>query len=520
MSNAITVTLSGSATTDVSDQLVSMIVEKKLNKIPSATLELASGDFAAREYPLFDDADFKIGAELDILIRYENSGDKDKSIFKGIVVAVKFTTKDGVPIIVLGLKDPAFRLVNSVNTELFNAKNDKQMIEAILANQTGLSLAASDASMEGVVYDQYLKNQCSDWDFVLSRASEFGTVLSLDNGAMSAILPSETAGALTLDIGVDAIVDLNLEENAESLNADIEIGYWDIKTNAMLTVTETNADPNVAAVGSPSSAYVYLGFTDKKTAEAKLKSFATLQTLESIKGSIEIPGNPDAALMQELTLSNAPAQFNGTHTVSEVTHKLRFGNWITIVGIGNLSIPNLRTISYSEFNAQAITHSEIATAMAWEADPDGFGRIPVKIVAFGDKKYWAFPAQVAAGATQSSFILPEAAEQLIVGFLHGNYNQGIVLTSTYLGDAEPPAPFELSAETPVGFVSSEGLQMIFDNAEKDVLICSSDSNKIDINDADGIAIESKKDLKCESSAKSEFKAGSTVTVKGSKIDLN
>jgi phage protein D/phage baseplate assembly protein gpV len=520
MNNAVTVSVKGAATTDVSDQLLSMIVEKKLNKIPSAKLELATGSFADREYPLFDGADFKIGAELEILIRYENSGDTDTSIFKGVVIGVKFATSKGIPIIVVELKDPAFRLVNSVNTELFNAKNDKQMIEAVLANQTGLSLAASDASMAGVVYDQYVKNQCSDWDFVLSRATEFGTVISLDNGAMTAVLPSTTTGTLALEIGLDEIVDINLEENAESLNADIEIAYWDIKTNALMTVTETNADANVAAVGAPSSKYIYLGFTDKKNAEAKLKSFATRQKLESIKGTIEIAGDPNVALMQELTLSSAPAQFNGAHTISEVTHKLRFGTWVTIVGIGNLSIPNIRTINYSEFNSRAVTHTEVATAMAWEADPDGFGRIPVKVLAFGDSKYWAFPAQVAAGKTQSSFILPEADEQLIVAFLHGNYNQGIVVTSTYLGDAEAPAPFELAAATPVGFVSAKGLQLIFDDAEKDVLICSSDSNKIDINDSDGIAIESKKDLKCESSAKSEFKAGSTVTVKGSKIDLN
>ena len=233
MTNAITVSLKGSATTDVSDILVSMTVEHELNKIPYAQIELATGNFADREYPIYDEADFKIGEELEILIRYENDGAADTSIFKGVVTAVKFEAKEGLPIAVLIVKDPAFRLVNSVNTELFSKKNDKQMIESVLANQSGLSLAKSEASLAGVTFEQYVKMQSSDWDFVLERSSEYGAVISLDNGAMTSTILSDMVGELELEIGINDIVDINLEENADRLNDEIEIAYWDVKTKPL-----------------------------------------------------------------------------------------------------------------------------------------------------------------------------------------------------------------------------------------------------------------------------------------------
>ena len=211
MSNAITVTLNGKKALDISDHLLSLHVENGLNEIPKAILEISDGNFADRTYPMFDNADLQIGSELDIRIRYESENDKETSIFKGVIIASQFSAKKGVPLLILTLRDPAFRLQNAVDTNMFSKKTDKNMIETVIAAGKGVSLKKASSKLTGVTYDQFIRKQTSAWDFVKERASSFGLVISLDNGAMSILDQDTTTGTQTIELGIDEMTDMQLE---------------------------------------------------------------------------------------------------------------------------------------------------------------------------------------------------------------------------------------------------------------------------------------------------------------------
>jgi phage baseplate assembly protein gpV len=211
---------------------------------------------------------------------------------------------------------------------------------------------------------------------------------------------------------------------------------------------------------------------------------------------------------------------NGSYPITKVVHSIRFGVWKTTVGVGNNAIPLESAKMIERFCSNELTDIQSATALKWEKDPESLGRIPVKVLGFSTNKYWAYPAQVSAGAKQSSFILPEEGEQLMIGFMHGTYNQGVVLTSIYSGSKKPPSPFKLDAKTPFGVVSKAGLKLIFDDDKKSIESSSSSSNKILIEEKSGIELKSKKDLKTSSSAKTDIKASATIKIKGTTIDLN
>jgi len=520
MSNALTVTLYGKKKTDISDALISLFTEHELNKIPEAKLVFSTGNFSDRQYPLFEEADFQIGAELDVNIRYESSGSSDVSIFKGIVTKIKFETMDGMPIMALFISDPAFRLINSVNTAFYTKKNDKQIIETVLATQTGISLTTSAASLTSFSFDQFVKKQLSDWFFILERAAAHGLFIRLDNGAMSVLELSDTEGELSLEIGVDEVLDIDIEEDAENLNQEITIGYWDVKQNKLMTVQKNSSDTSAKAVSASSANYVFLGITDKNEAEALLNYFEITQQQGEMKGWVQIPGKAEVKVMQKLNLSSLPSAYNGSYTINKVTQNVRFGTWTTKIGLGNTTIPILNSFQVDERLSLAVKSMETATVLKWEKDPEGLGRIPVQVLAFGTDKYWAYPGQVSAGVKQSSYLLPEEGEIVIVGFVHNNYSQGVILTSSYLSKNTPPSPFKLAATTPTGFISKKGLKLIFDDDEKEITTSSSDSNKITLNDSSGITVESKKDFTSNSSGKSEIKASSTVTIKGTTINLN
>lgn len=517
--NAITVTLSGKKAIDVSDSLVSVYVEKEVNQIPYAEIRLATGNFADRKYMLFDEAGYKIGETLEIKIRYEEAGGEDMSVFKGLITGQGFEVQDGMPIMVIEVKDPAFRLIDSVNTQLFNKKNDKQMIEAVISKQ-GLSVKKASANLSSFTFDQYVKKQNSDWIFVNERLAAHGLLAVWDNGALSALSLTETTGTLSLDVGIDDILDMSIHQDASQLNQEVQVDYWNLKQNKLETVKKKMPSPMGKDVKASSALYTMLGFTEKAEAEALLQHFETQQTLSAMSGTIELVGNGSVQIMQKVTLKNFPKSMNGSYPITKVVHSIRFGTWRTSIGIGNTAIALESPKLIEQLCANQLTDIQTATAMKWEKDPENLGRIPVKVLGISKDKYWAFPAQVAAGAKQSSYLLPEEGEQVMVGFMHGNYSQGVILTSIYSGASKPPAPFKLDAKTPVGFVSAKGLKLIFDDEKKTVESSTSSSNMVMLNDSSGIEIKSKKDLKTSSSSKTEIKASATVNVKGATINLN
>jgi len=520
MSNALTVTLFGSKKMDVSDQLISLLVTRELNKIPEAKLVFSTGNFSERQYPLFEEVDFQIGAALDVKIRYEGSGSSDESIFKGIVTKIKFESMNGMPVLAMGISDPAFRLVDSVNTAFYKKKNDKQIIETVLAAQTGVSLVKSAASLTSFSFDQFIKKQVSDWFFIVERAAAHGLFIQLNNGAMQVLELSDTQGAIDLEIGIDAVLGVDLTEDATDLNQQITIGYWDVKQNTLMTVQQNSSSTLAKAVKASSANYVFLGISDKNEAEALLNYFVVAEQQSVLKGWIEIPGKAAIDVMQQLNLSSFPTAYNGSYTISKVTQNVRFGTWTTRIEVGNTALPILNSFQVTERLSVAVKTIETATVLKWEKDPENLGRIPIQVLAFGSDTYWAYPGQVSAGSKQSSYVLPEEGEIVIVGFLHNNYSQGVLLTSSYLSANQPPAPFKLAADTPTGFVSQKGLKFIFDDAEKEITGSTSDSNKIELHDSNGIRIDSKKDFTTTSSGNSSIKANTTVSVKGTTINLN
>lgn len=520
MSSAITVTLYGKKTTDISDNLVSMHVEYELNRIPTAEFIVSDGNFADRTYPLFDSPDLQIGAVLNIQIRYESTGEKDASIFQGVVTSSCFGIQKGLPILTVRVMDPAFRLIQAVKTELFNNVTDKIMIEKVLSGATGVSLKKTAASLTTVTYDQFVRNQTSAWDFVRARAGAFGLVIQLENGAISILKVDETTGSKSVELGITEIIGIDIIQNAEDLTKVVEISYWDVKKNASASVKKTTFPKIADAVMAPAATYTLLSLTDKKEAEGVQTYFTTKETRESMYGSITVPGDSSWKLMQKLTLKSFPKAYNGDHAVSRVVQELKYGVWTTKVGIGRSSFYNYLPNSVEDPTLPSDTEMQFATAMKWEKDPSGLGRIPVKVLAFGTGKYWVFPSQVGAGTKQSSYLLPEENEQVLIGFLNGNYNQGFVMTSTYLGNNKPPAPFKLDAKTPVGFLSTSGMKLVFDDSKTDLELSTSSSNMQAMTKNGGVEVKTNKDFKVTASGKVEVKASSKMTLKGASIDLN
>ena len=84
-----TITSGGTAVPQTYNVL-SIIVNKEVNRIPSATIVIADGDPAAQSFEISNKAEFEPGKEIEIQLGYRGS---NEIVFKGIVVKHSIKTR-------------------------------------------------------------------------------------------------------------------------------------------------------------------------------------------------------------------------------------------------------------------------------------------------------------------------------------------------------------------------------------------------------------------------------------------
>jgi uncharacterized protein involved in type VI secretion and phage assembly len=183
-------------------------------------------------------------------------------------------------------------------------------------------------------------------------------------------------------------------------------------------------------------------------------------------------------------------------------------------------------------------------------DPDGLGRVKVKFpwLSDADESPWARIAVPMAGNGRGTYFLPEADDEVLVVFEHGDPRSPYVIGALWNGKDAPPANNsdgknnvrliqsrsghvirlndEDGKET-VEIVDKSGKNsLVFDTAKNTVtltsdkdIVLSAAQGSIKL-DAQKIEIKSSADAKVEAGAGMDVKASGTLNVKGATINLN
>ena len=210
----------------------------------------------------------------------------------------------------------------------------------------------------------------------------------------------------------------------------------------------------------------------------------------------------------------------------------------------------------------AVSGLQIGVVTALVDDPEQEqrvrGRLP--IVDEGDEGGWARIGCLDAGDGRGTFFRPEIDDEVILGFINDDPRDPIILGA--LHSSKNPPPFEPSEEnSEKGYVSREGLKLVFNDEQKIVgihtpgdnsIVLSEEEESLSLKDqhgnsivlsADGITLDSTKDIvlkaagdirmegnNIESSAQASYRAegsagvevssSGTTTVKGSLVQIN
>ena len=124
-------------------------------------------------------------------------------------------------------------------------------------------------------------------------------------------------------------------------------------------------------------------------------------------------------------------------------------------------------------------------------DPEGLGRVQVKINVFEDKHVtgWAPVATLMAGTERGSFFLPEVEDEVLVAFEHGNINAPYVVGALWNGKHKPPETNSDGKNNIRKFRSRSGHEIVFnddsENKKERLEIHTKAGHRIVLDDASG-----------------------------------
>lgn len=550
-------------------ETLSLVVNKEVNRISSATLIFLDGEPAKESFALSNQPLFEPGREIEIKAGYR--GDEE-TLFKGIVVKHGIKVRKQTSVLVVECRDKAAKMTAATRSRYFLDTTDSDMMEEIIGSH-GLE---KEVAATSVTHKQLVQYNSTDWDFVLCRADANGLLCIPDNGKLKIVKPGFSGEpVLTVQYGA-TVHHLDAEIDARLQYKSVKGTTWNFSDQELMESVEAE-DPGVPEAGnlSPESLADVLGedefrlYYSGKLEEPELQAWANARMLKDrlakVRGNVRIDGTAEVSPGQMIQLNGVGERFEGKLFVTGVRHEVEKGNWQTALQFGvnpewfaqtyNVQQP----LAGAQLPAVQGLHIGIVTAL--ENDPLGENRIKVKLpVKFDEEGIWCRVSTLDAGENRGSFFLPEIDDEVLVGFIENDPAHPVVLGM--LNSSARPAPLPAKDDNhQKGYVSRSEMKVLFDDEKKSISIETPAGNKIFITEEDkkieltdqhgnkitmnqdGIKIESSKDIvlkatgdikaegvnvnvkgsaqtKLEGGAGAELSSGGNTVVKGSLVNIN
>ena len=165
---------------------LSINVIKTVNRISSASLVLLDGDPATGEFPLSDGDLFTPGNEIQI-----TTGERENPviIFKGIIIKQSLKIRsDRAAQLIIDCKHKAVKATVGRKNACFYDTTDSDAMTTIL-KAYGFSGSSLDIESTSLKHEELVEYNCTDWDFILTRAEIMGKIILTNDETISITTP-------------------------------------------------------------------------------------------------------------------------------------------------------------------------------------------------------------------------------------------------------------------------------------------------------------------------------------------
>jgi len=513
--------LSAGAEVPRTRHMLSLVVDREVNRIPAATLVYLDGEPSRQGFEVSDGAEFEPGKEIEIKAGYRSD---EETLFKGVVVRQGIKVRKGGAMLVVECRDRAHRMTVATASRYFHDAKDSDVLEELVGAH-GLD---KDVRATAKTHRQIVQFNATDWDMALCRADANGLLAFVKDGKVTFAPPDfATATALTIQYGA-TVHDLDAEIDSRLQPKEVKGASWS-PADQELSDSVTAADPGAPAAGNldPASLagvadadgfrLVHGGRVEDDEMQAWVDSCLMRHRLAKVRGRVTIDGTAAVDPGSLVELSGVGERFQGKLWVSGVRHTVEKGDWRTSIQFGidpewfavrhRVEAPAAGALLPSVHGL----HAGVVTKL--EGDPDGEERIQVRIPVVGgsDDGAWCRLATLDAGSERGTFFRPEIGDEVIVGFLDADPRHGVVLGMVHSSKHAAPEPASDDNHRK-GYQSREKMTLVFDDEKKIVtlatpagntIVLSEDETMIHLEDQngnkvtmnqDGVTIESVKDI--------------------------
>lgn len=551
------------------NQVQSIVVTKEANRIPAALVTFIDGDAAAADFVISNEANLIPGKEIEITAGYQS---EEETIFKGVIIKQSLKIRPASSLLIVECKDKAVKMTVGRKSKYFYESKDSEIFEEIIGTY-GLEM---DIEATNFAHPEMVQYDCSDWDFVVARAEANGKLCFVENGKITIKKPDISQEEVETVAYGSSMLDFDAEIDARHQLKKVNGFTWNPGDQEL--VDTEGADPALTTNGNLTSASLadvvgletwelrHGGRMDSSIMQDWTNATWAFHQLAKVRGRVKFQGIERVKPNTTLKLEGVGDRFNGKVYVTGVFHQLAEGNWTVDAQFGLNPERFSETFEISSPIASgllpAINGLHIGVVTQLEEDPDGEDRILVKIpiINADEQGTWCRVSTLDAGENRGSFFRPEIEDEVIVGFINQDPNQGIVLGM--LHSSAKPAPIVASDDNhEKGFVTRSEMKVMFNDDKKSIVIetpagkiitldedqgiisiVDEHSNSILMDDG-GIAMESQGEisikaaqdvsiegmninikasaqLKAEGSAGAELSTGAIAVVKGSLVQIN
>jgi uncharacterized protein involved in type VI secretion and phage assembly len=502
--NSIQATIYSNGTA-VSTNITSLDIFTAVNRIPAARVVIGEGGKDNQSPVKLSDAEcFKPGNQVEFTL----ANPAGKLTFKGIVIKQRLKKTGANTYLTIDIKDRAHTLSLLRQSAVFAGKDDQTIISEV-AKRAELKVTC-DA--ETLSHQQMVQYYCTNWDFIVARAEANGLMVCVENGVLALKKPDLTGASAELTEIREYEIEADLSGQYEKVAG---IG-WDIKqlkaikslNNNNLTVEGRHNFSDLARVMGTKQCVLTSGISGN---DQEMQAWANAAMLKNryslLQGRISVEGNPTIKLGSVVKFAAAGAIFGATAIVSGIRHRINLDGWSTDIQCGLSGKWFYQQYDLGEKPAAGLLPGinglqvGIVEAYPDTGDPEKIYRVKVKIPAFAEldaaeSVIWARLNLPYAGDGRGLFWVPEAGDEVVVGFFNDDPRHAVVLGSLYNGQTEPPLDFT-AANQAKGIISKNGIKILFtDEPDREKLtIATPGGNTIWLEDENGIAVEDKNNNK-------------------------
>ncbi len=504
---------------EISVQSTSVWLE--LNRIPRAKLMIIDGKPSDNDFAISAQDFFVPGNEIEIQAGYHSD---EESIFKGIITkhSIRMRT-GGASHLVVECCHSLIKATQVRKSKYFYESQEGDIWSSILSDY-GLE---ADITPTEYTFNELLQFQCTDWDFLVTRAELNGFFVSVDKDEITIGPPnfdqeaSEAVNFGSTLLSFDAEIDASLQLGGVTART------WDFSKTEPTEIEASSKSPKTPGNLNFSDLQEVFGNDPliidsvSKQPDEILQKWAdsTLlrHELAKVRGRAQFTGIPQVLPGKLIELQGLGDRFNGEAFVSGVRHNITGGKWLMDVQFGVAKESFAERFDINAKPAYGLTPAvhglQIGIVTQIEGDPEGDDRILIHLpmVEEGGQGVWARMSTFGAGDTRGIIVRPEIGDEVVIGCVNNDPNSPIILGA--LNSSNLPSPIPPSDDNfEKGWVTKGEMKMIIDDdnqsinvempsgkqffiSDGDEVIELKDDNGNSIKlDSDGITIESGKDI--------------------------